>query len=100
MARDRPLLRVAQITLFVVGTTLIIPVAVNIGTGGSPPGWLRPYVGWLWPGALACVVAVIALGAYDRLRPADGERSIRHPVGDPRNGPLALDQVARFLAAR
>jgi len=100
VGRSRPLLRVLQITLSAVATLLVVPFAVNISTGGDPPGWMRPFVGWLWPIAIGCVVAVIVLEAVDRLAPAARDKVIRHRVGDPRNIPLALAQVTRYVSAR
>ncbi|GIF77315.1 NACHT domain-containing protein [Asanoa siamensis] len=96
----RPALRVAQVTLTVVGGTLVVPTAVNIGTGGEPPRWLEPYTGWLWPVAVGCVIAVIVVEAVERLRPAAREKAVRHRVGDPRNIPLALAQVDRYVSTR
>ncbi|MEV4622251.1 hypothetical protein AB0J74_26505 [Asanoa sp. NPDC049573] len=94
------MLRVFQIALSAVATLLVVPFAVNISTGGDPPGWMRPFVGWLWPVAIGCVVAVIVLEAVDRLAPAAHDKVIRHRVGDPRNVPLALAQVTRYVSAR
>ncbi|HEV7708972.1 MAG TPA: hypothetical protein VGP16_12320 [Asanoa sp.] len=100
MGRSRPLLRVLQIALSAVATLLVVPFAVNISTGGDPPGWMRSFVGWLWPVAIGCVFAVIVLEAIDRLAPATHDKVIRHRVGDPRNIPLALAQVTRYVSAR
>lgn len=87
-----------RIVLSAVIGLLVVPVAVNIGTGGNAPDWLRPYINWLWPVAVACVLVVIALELWDRREP-NGTLSVQFP-NDPRNVDLALKQVARYIAAR
>ena len=57
----RAWLRVVQVVFTAVAGLLVVPVAVNVETGGQAPDWLEPLVGWLWPGALACVAVVAAL---------------------------------------
>lgn len=52
------ILRMLWVTFGAVVVLLIVPVAVNLGTGGTPPHWLVPYVDWLWPAALGCVALV------------------------------------------
>ena len=77
---------------------LVVPVAVNIGTGGDVPQWLKPLATWLWPIALICVLLVIALELWDS-RPGGDRMSVRRPT-DPRNVELALTRVARYVEAR
>jgi len=57
----RSTLRVLQVLFGTVGGLLVVPYAVNLDTGGTAPGWLRPHIGWWWPVALACVAAIIGL---------------------------------------
>jgi hypothetical protein len=92
------ILRMSQVTVGAVGGLLIVPMAVNISTGGTPPSWLTPYIGWLWPAAVGCVVLVILLELWDKLLP--DERRITHRPNDPRNYELALAQAARYVELR
>jgi hypothetical protein len=87
-----------RIVLSAFASLLVVPVAVNIGTGGNAPAWLKPFVNWLWPIAIVCVVLVIALELWDK-RESRGSISTRRP-NDPRNIQLALAQVARYVEAR
>ena len=87
------MLRIAQIIITAVAGLLVVPVAVNIGTGGQAPGWLQPYVDWLWPVALVGVAVVVALEILTQRRDSAGI-SPRRPQ-DPRNVHRALDQVRR-----
>lgn len=95
----RVLLRVLQIALTAVGGLLVVPIAVNVGTSGDAPDWLRPYVDWLWPVAIVCVLLVIALEVWDKVRVPKGTISGRRPH-DPRNADLALAQVAKYVDER
>lgn len=95
----RVVLRVLQVTFGAVGGLLIVPVAVNVGTGGTPPGWLRPHVGLLWPAAVTCVGLVIALELCDKLVVGRTAMSVRRP-NDRRNVELALIQVKRYVEQR
>jgi hypothetical protein len=95
----RVLLRILQIALTAVGGLLVVPIAVNVGTSGDAPQWLRPYVDWLWPAAIVCVLLVIALEVWDKVRVPKGTISARRPH-DPRNADLALAQVAKYVDER
>ncbi|HZN18010.1 MAG TPA: hypothetical protein VFB84_07480, partial [Micromonosporaceae bacterium] len=96
---SRATLRILQVTLSVVSALLIVPIAVNVGTGGDAPSWLQPYTNWLWPVAIACVALVIALEIWDMLQVSGRTTSARRP-DDPRNYQLALAQVARYIEER
>ncbi|BBH71653.1 hypothetical protein ACTI_83380 [Actinoplanes sp. OR16] len=96
----RGLLRFLQIVFGTVAGLVIVPVAVNIGTGGEPPEWMRPFVTWLWPVAGICVVVVAVLEYLSRRddRPPPSMVTL-HP-DDPRNAPLALAQVTHYIKGR
>ncbi|MEU4558717.1 NACHT domain-containing protein [Actinoplanes sp. NPDC023936] len=92
--------RILQITLGAIASLLVVPVAVNVGTSGDAPPWLKPYINWLWPVALACVAVVIVLEWLSRRegRPAKPISAL-HP-DDPRNAPRALAQIAHYVEGR
>jgi hypothetical protein len=92
-------LRILQIVVATVGGLLIVPLAVNVGTGAKSPSWLVPVVGWLWPTALVCVALVIALQVWDTVTSSSGAISARRP-NDPRNAALALAQVSHYVETR
>ncbi|MCA2214344.1 hypothetical protein [Jidongwangia harbinensis] len=92
-------LRVAQKFLGAMAALLIVPIAINVGTGGTPPPWLAPLADWVWPVAVVCVLVIVALEVIEQ-RGSRGEAiSTRHP-NDPRNIDRALDQVARYIDLR
>src|SRR4051812_15933318 len=91
--------RILQITLGTVAGLLIIPVAVNVGTGGEAPRWLQPYAGLLWPVAIMCVLLIIALEIWDKIPMSKDSMSARRPH-DRRNTSLALGQILRYLEDR
>ncbi|MFF5085182.1 NACHT domain-containing protein [Actinoplanes sp. NPDC000266] len=83
----------AQVVLGVVGGMIIVPVAVNVATGGELPGALRPFGFLLWPAAALCLLLIIVLGLGDRRRPPPRR-------DDPRNAGLALARVAHYVEQR
>src|SRR5215470_14129467 len=100
MGKGKMILRILQVTFGAAGGLLVVPVAVNLGTGGTPPPWLAPYVDWLWPVALGCVALVILIELCDKLL-LDGRKPItRRRPNDPRNYQLALAQAARHVELR
>jgi hypothetical protein len=68
----RTWLRILQVVISAVAGLLVVPVAVNIGTGGQAPGSLAPYVGWLWPVALAAVAVVVVIEVLNQRRNSPG----------------------------
>ncbi|HEY2670998.1 MAG TPA: hypothetical protein VGJ07_11565 [Rugosimonospora sp.] len=91
--------RILEAAFGAAATLLIVPIAVNVGTGGTAPPWLRHYRGWLWPAALGCVIAIVALEAWGQWSRSRRTISARRP-DDPRNDGLALDQVERYVDLR
>ncbi|WP_433830326.1 NACHT domain-containing protein [Actinoplanes sp. CA-015351] len=96
----RAVLRFLQAALVTVAGLVVVPIAVNIETGGDAPAWLSPYIGWLWPVALLCVLLVAVLEFLARWegRPVKPISSL-HP-DDPQNAPLALAQVTHYIEGR
>ncbi|MGW1343902.1 NACHT domain-containing protein [Kribbella sp. NPDC002412] len=80
-------------------TVVLLPVAINVGTGGTAPGFLAPYAGWTWPliGILWLIAIVTALFEFrSRRLPTVSGRS----ADQPRNRPNALARVDRYLSQR
>jgi Cdc6-like AAA superfamily ATPase len=68
-----------------------MPIAINIGTGGTPPKFLKPYQHLSWPVILCCVVVIVGVTLERRLRP---KRSFSPASsGHPRNRERALANV-------
>ncbi|WP_061298982.1 NACHT domain-containing protein [Herbidospora cretacea] len=51
--------RIILLTLAAADGLVLLPVLINIATGGAAPAWLEPYRGWVW--SLVAVLAVIAI---------------------------------------
>ena len=80
-------------------TLVLLPIAINVGTGGTAPDFLAPYVDWTWPviGVLWLVAIVTGLFEFR------SRRTVRHSArsaDQPRNRPNALARVDRYLADR
>ncbi|WP_433833201.1 NACHT domain-containing protein [Actinoplanes sp. CA-015351] len=78
---------------------VLIPTAVNIGTGGEAPGFLMPYVGLLWPAVLVLCAVAIGVEVWSRTTKTAQPESAR-PDADVRNERNAFDQVGRYIAER
>ncbi|MET7278701.1 NACHT domain-containing protein [Kribbella sp. NPDC005582] len=92
-------LRAVVIVLTASLSLVLLPIAINVGTGGTAPSFLAPYVGWTWPaiGVLWLVLILTALGEVrSRQRPVLASRS----ADKPRNRANALAQVDRTLQRR
>ncbi|MEU4390890.1 NACHT domain-containing protein [Kribbella sp. NPDC023855] len=95
----RGLLRVVVLVVTISLTLVLLPIAINVGTGGTAPDFLAPYVGWTWPaiGVLWLVAIVTGLAEY-RSRRTVGLSA--RSADQPRNRPNALARVDRYLADR
>ncbi|MFG1624409.1 NACHT domain-containing protein [Kribbella sp. NPDC049227] len=93
------MLRAVVLVVTVSLTLVLLPIAINVGTGGTAPGFLAPYADWTWPviGALWLVAIVTALfEVRSRRLPTVSGRS----ADQPRNRPNALARVDRYLSQR
>lgn len=93
------MLRAVVLVVTVSLTLVLLPIAINVGTGGTAPGFLAPYTDWTWPviGALWLVAIVTALFEFrSRRLPTVSGRS----ADQPRNRPNALARVDRYLSQR
>lgn len=88
-----------MVILTVSLTLVLLPIAINVGTGGTAPGFLEPYVGWTWPliGVLWLVAILTGLWEF-RSRRTVGLSA--RSADQPRNRPNALARVERYLADR
>ncbi|GGP50290.1 NACHT domain-containing protein [Saccharothrix coeruleofusca] len=75
---------------------VLLPIAVNIATGGSAPKVLGRYTAWVWPALIGCCAVGAALAAWEPLR----ARLVQHLPAHPANRVVALDRVERFVRAR
>ncbi len=80
-------------------TLVLLPIAINVGTGGTAPAFLAPYVGWTWPAIGVLWLIAIVTGAGGVPEPPDG-RTLGRSADQPRNRPNALARVDRYLADR
>jgi hypothetical protein len=93
------LLRVIVLIATISMTLVLLPIAINVGTGGTAPAFLAPYVGWTWPtiGILWLIAIITGLLQYrSRRTSALSARS----ADQPRNRPNALARIDRYLADR
>jgi len=92
-------LRAVLIVLTASLSLVLLPIAINVGTGGTAPAFLAPYAGWSWPliGLLWLVLVATALAEVrSRRNPVIASRS----ADKPRNRANALAQVDRALQRR
>jgi hypothetical protein len=47
--RIHGVVRVVVVVLALSLTVVLLPIAINIGTGGTAPAFLAPYAKWTWP---------------------------------------------------
>ncbi|WP_405063238.1 NACHT domain-containing protein [Kribbella sp. NBC_01505] len=91
--------RAVVIVLTASLSLVLLPIAINVGTGGTAPAFLSPYVGWTWPaiGVLWAILVVTALlEVRSRQRPTISSRS----ADVPRNRQLLLKAVDDYLNQR
>ncbi|MEY7973068.1 NACHT domain-containing protein [Saccharomonospora xinjiangensis] len=97
MNRGRAFRGVA-IVLAVTTNAVLMPTAINIGTGGTPPGFLAPFVEWTWPAIGVLWGIVIAAGLWEW---SSQRTSVTHrPIDHPRNRPNALARVTKTVSGR
>ncbi|MFB6725229.1 NACHT domain-containing protein [Kribbella sp. NPDC056345] len=92
-------LRAAVIVLTASLSLVLLPIAINVGTGGTAPAFLAPYVAWTWPaiGVLWLILVLTALAEVrSRQRPTISSRS----ADVPRNRQLLLRSVDTYLSQR
>ncbi|MFC9687051.1 NACHT domain-containing protein [Kribbella sp. NPDC056951] len=92
-------LRAAVIVLTASLSLVLLPIAINVGTGGTAPAFLTPYVAWTWPaiGVLWLILVLTALAEVrSRQRPVISSRS----ADVPRNRQLLLRSVDTYLNQR
>jgi len=79
----------------VVGAVLV-PTAINVGTGGSLPGPLAGFEPWAWPVVAAGLAVLIMLGVLEMRRSRESVLAYDHP----RNRLNALAQVENYVTRR
>lgn len=90
---------VAVVAIGSVTTLVLLPIAINVGTGGTAPGLLAPFQGWLWPMVGVLTTVTVALGAWERLR----DKAVTYiPVkwNHPANRSAALGRIERWARER
>src|SRR5438046_2963768 len=95
----RAVLRGAVLVVTVSLALVLLPIAINVATGGTAPDFLAPYVGWVWPaiGVLWAVAVLTALfEVRDRRLPTISSRA----ADQPRNRPNALARINRYFSER
>ncbi|MBW4721504.1 NACHT domain-containing protein [Saccharothrix obliqua] len=80
-------------------TLVLLPIAINVGTGGTAPGLLGDYQGWLWPAVAVLTALTVVLGAWERLRERDKPR-LPGKWNHPANRAAALDRVEAWTRRR
>ena len=93
------LVRAVVLVVTVSLTLVLLPIAINVGTGGTAPAFLEPYVGWAWPliGVLwAATIVTALLEVRNRRLPVVSSRS----ADQPRNRRNALARIDRYLSER
>lgn len=98
MRRDG-LVRVVALVTSVSLTLVLLPIAINVGTGGSAPAFLAPYVRWTWPVIGLLWAVAVGTGLWEIWTRRTVEQLARS-ADQPRNRPNALDRVERYLADR
>lgn len=94
--------RVVRALVLVVGLSLssvLLPTAINIGTGGTPPAVLAPYADWTWAVIGLLWALTVGIGVWEALTRRESMITSRR-VDHPRNRPNALDRVERDALQR
>ncbi|QNE23061.1 NACHT domain-containing protein [Kribbella qitaiheensis] len=93
------MLRAIVIVLTISLTLVLLPIAINVATGGTVPVILERYVGWAWPAIGLLWVIAIVTGLVEVRSRRTGAQWARS-ADQPRNRPNALDRVERYLDGR
>ncbi|ADB29237.1 putative signal transduction protein with Nacht domain [Kribbella flavida DSM 17836] len=94
------MLRVALVVLTLSLTLVLLPIAINVGTGGTAPDFLAPYVGWTWPAIGVLWLVAIVTGLWELRSRRLGVTLTARSADQPRNRPNALARVDRYYAER
>jgi hypothetical protein len=94
----RKVVGVVQIAVVAIVGLIVVPTAINVGTGGIAPGWLEPLGDNLWWVVVGSVLLIVVLEAVGRFAVSSREVSRRRP-NDPRNYALALEQADQYVRA-
>ncbi|MEV0702137.1 NACHT domain-containing protein [Saccharopolyspora sp. NPDC050389] len=80
-------------------SAVLLPTAINIGTGGTAPAFLAPYTDWTWP-VIGVLWAVSVAAALWEMLARQQSAITSRPVDHPRNRPNALDRVEHYVHQR
>ncbi len=95
----RTLRVVAFVVVGVVTILGLLPVAINVATGGTAPEVLGPVVDWLWPVIVLLVGVMVGLVLWDR-GSDQGVRFIPRRPGHPSHRVDAVGRVEREVLRR
>ena len=82
------MVRAVVLVVTVSLTLVLLPIAINVGTGGTAPRFLAPYAGWTWP-------LIGLLWPTGRQGRPPHHRTRRPPLGNVRLSQGVTDQAAR-----
>ncbi|MCS7481347.1 NACHT domain-containing protein [Umezawaea endophytica] len=89
----------AVVGLSAVTTLVLLPIAINVGTGGTAPGFLARFQDWLWPAVAVLTAVTVVLGTWDRLR-AKSEPYLKGRWDHPSNRRAALNRIESWVGSR
>ncbi|MEO6091276.1 MAG: NACHT domain-containing protein [Umezawaea sp.] len=90
---------VAFVVVGVVTILGLLPVAINVATGGTAPDVLGPVVNWLWPMIVLLTGVMVGLVLWDR-GSGQGVRFIPRRPGHPSHRVDAMDRVESEVLRR
>ncbi|WP_238334724.1 NACHT domain-containing protein [Kribbella amoyensis] len=92
-------MRVGFLVFTVSLTLVLLPIAINVGTGGTAPDFLAEYVRWTWPAVGILWLAAILTGVIEYRSRRIVTRTARS-ADQPRNRPNALAHIERYYRQR